>query len=164
MPALLYLAHMYTCSVWGDCRGNGIPLAPNSLHYGNIVLGIIHVILTSDILKIGKGLEDPSVISSLLDVNTCPGKPQYNMASEVPLVRFMLWLRGSPFVNPNSYSSQKVLYDCEYEGLEFKVSQCRAFCVLSKLISLQLHNKKSGKNSTGASWTLGLERLCVMAL
>lgn len=50
---------------------------------------------------IGKGLEDPSVISSLLDVNTCPGKPQYNMASEVPLV----------------------LYDCEYEGLEFKVSQ-----------------------------------------
>ncbi|XP_043217807.1 tRNA pseudouridine(38/39) synthase-like [Amphibalanus amphitrite] len=37
---------------------------------------------------VGEGLEEPSVIDQLLDVETNPRKPQYNMASELPLNLF----------------------------------------------------------------------------
>lgn len=37
---------------------------------------------------IGQGLESPSVLDQLLDVQRTPCKPQYNMALEIPLVLF----------------------------------------------------------------------------
>jgi hypothetical protein len=35
---------------------------------------------------VGSGAEDPSIVSELLDVNRHPRKPQYRMASELPLL------------------------------------------------------------------------------
>lgn len=50
------------------------------------------------LLMIGQNLEKPEVIDWMLDITQCPRRPQYNMASEVPLV----------------------LYDCYYENLSWK--------------------------------------------
>ncbi|KAL6527233.1 hypothetical protein OROGR_016323 [Orobanche gracilis] len=49
---------------------------------------------------IGQGLEPHNVIDELLDIEITPRKPQYTMASEIPLV----------------------LRSCEFEGLKFKCS------------------------------------------
>ncbi|CAM0136681.1 unnamed protein product [Umbelopsis sp. WA50703] len=46
----------------------------------------------------GQGLEEPEVIRDLLDVSKIPSRPEYIMASDLPLV----------------------LYDCEFQGLEWK--------------------------------------------
>lgn len=37
------------------------------------------------LLLIGQKKEDPEIILKLLNIETCPQKPQYNMAHEVPL-------------------------------------------------------------------------------
>lgn len=47
---------------------------------------------------VGNGLEQPSVISHMLDLQRCPNKPQYGMATPEPLV----------------------LYECCFEGLEWQ--------------------------------------------
>ena len=44
--------------------------------------------MASVLLLIGRGLEQPSVITQLLDVAAMPGKPAYDMASEQPLLFF----------------------------------------------------------------------------
>jgi len=46
---------------------------------------------------IGMNLEKPEIMKYLLDIEKCPKRPQYGMASEVPLV----------------------LYDCVYEGINW---------------------------------------------
>lgn len=57
---------------------------------------------------IGQGLESPDIIDLLLDVERTPRKPQYKMASEIPLV----------------------LQSCEFEGLRFicSLGAKRALC------------------------------------
>lgn len=50
------------------------------------------------LLMIGQNLENPEVIDLMLDIKQCRSRPQYNMASEIPLV----------------------LYDCCYEKLSWK--------------------------------------------
>lgn len=35
------------------------------------------------LLMVGRGLEQPSVVRSMLDIQATPQKPQYNMAAEV---------------------------------------------------------------------------------
>ena len=50
---------------------------------------------------IGNGLEQPSLIDHMLDMERCPRKPQYGMAAAEPLI----------------------LYDCEFEGLEWECDQ-----------------------------------------
>merc|ERR1712242_452648 len=40
------------------------------------------------LFRIGKGEEEVSVISDLLDIEKCDGKPQYLMASHLPLVLY----------------------------------------------------------------------------
>lgn len=50
------------------------------------------------LLMIGQNLENTEVIDWMLDIKQCPSRPQYNMASEIPLV----------------------LYDCVYEELSWK--------------------------------------------
>ncbi|KAJ9146055.1 hypothetical protein P3X46_028370 [Hevea brasiliensis] len=52
------------------------------------------------LFMIGQGLESPNVIDVLLDIDRTPRKPQYPMASEIPLV----------------------LHSCEFEGLKFTCS------------------------------------------
>ncbi|EGP91152.1 unnamed protein product [Zymoseptoria tritici ST99CH_1A5] len=44
--------------------------------------------LVAVVFLVGQGYEDPSVVDYLLDVEKTPGKPAYEMASDVPLV---LW-------------------------------------------------------------------------
>ncbi|KAI7872446.1 pseudouridine synthase [Spinellus fusiger] len=53
--------------------------------------------MMSVLFLIGQGLETPEVIHQLMDIETCDAKPEYPMASDLPLV----------------------LYDSEYEGLEW---------------------------------------------
>jgi tRNA U38,U39,U40 pseudouridine synthase TruA len=38
------------------------------------------------LFMVGEGLEAPSVVTALLDVVSCPGKPPYTLADELPLV------------------------------------------------------------------------------
>ena len=54
--------------------------------------------MMSILFLIGQKLEPPSVIDRLLDITKTPAKPNYEMASEIPLV----------------------LYDCEFDNLEWQ--------------------------------------------
>ncbi|KIZ05800.1 hypothetical protein MNEG_2154 [Monoraphidium neglectum] len=49
------------------------------------------------LLMVGRGLEAPSIVATLLDVTRVPAKPQYNYAPEEPLM----------------------LYACEFEGIQW---------------------------------------------
>lgn len=62
--------------------------------------------MMSVLIMIGQELEKPEIIEWLLDVSSCPQRPQYNMALEFPLV----------------------LYDCVFEGVswEFEPSNINA--------------------------------------
>lgn len=55
--------------------------------------------MMANLFLVGQGLEEPSLISSMLDVKMIPQKPIYEMASDIPLI----------------------LYDCEFEPLEWIV-------------------------------------------
>lgn len=56
--------------------------------------------MTAVLFMIGRGVESSSVIDELLDTSKTSRKPQYNMASEIPLV----------------------LESCEFEGINFRCS------------------------------------------
>jgi tRNA pseudouridine38/39 synthase len=53
--------------------------------------------MMSVLFLVGQGLEDPSVITQLLDVEKVPAKPEFPMASDLPLV----------------------LYDCKFSNLDW---------------------------------------------
>lgn len=53
--------------------------------------------IMSVLFLVGQRLEEPEVVQSLLDVNQVPARPNYPMASEIPLM----------------------LYDCEFENIEW---------------------------------------------
>ncbi|KAF9428018.1 tRNA pseudouridine synthase 3, partial [Entomortierella beljakovae] len=50
------------------------------------------------LFSIGQGLEEPEIIDQMMDLKQCPAKPNYDMASDLPLV----------------------LYDCKFEGIEWQ--------------------------------------------
>ncbi|KAF9939129.1 tRNA pseudouridine synthase 3 [Mortierella alpina] len=50
------------------------------------------------LFSIGQGLEEPEVIDQMMDLKQCPAKPNYDMASDLPLV----------------------LHDCHFENLEWQ--------------------------------------------
>jgi len=54
--------------------------------------------MSSILFFIGRGLEKPDIIPKLLDRTKVPEKPNYHLASEIPLI----------------------LYDAEYDGLDFE--------------------------------------------
>lgn len=56
--------------------------------------------LVSILMLVGRGLESPDIIKDLLDLDKYPLKPNYPLASEVPLI----------------------LYECGYENLQFRHS------------------------------------------
>ena len=56
--------------------------------------------MVSDLFLVGRGLEDPTVVRELLDVEKHPGKPSYPLADEKPLV----------------------LHDCAFTSLKFGTS------------------------------------------
>lgn len=69
------------------------------------------------IFMIGEGLEQPSIITDLLDITKHPGKPSYPLADEQPLV----------------------LHDCEYPNLHFGYSVQNLWTV-----SCQLEKQREG--------------------
>ncbi|CAN8003847.1 unnamed protein product [Ixodes hexagonus] len=71
------------------------------------------------LLLVGQGLEEPEVVSKLLDVKTNPRKPQYGMASEIPLV----------------------LYDCQFEGLDWRYDVGELTAVSKHLQKLWMHER-----------------------
>lgn len=56
------------------------------------------------LFMVGKGSEKPSIIQELLDITANPRKPNYNMASELPLVLF-----------DSQYADLKWNYGCEQD-------------------------------------------------
>ncbi|ENN81864.1 hypothetical protein D910_03046 [Dendroctonus ponderosae] len=72
-------------------------------HQIRYIMGILFLI--------GTNREKPSLIPELLDVAKNPRKPDYNMASEIPLNLFF----------------------CQYEDVEWQVSQDSLKCVVEKL-------------------------------
>ncbi|EXX74149.1 uncharacterized protein OCT59_026443 [Rhizophagus irregularis] len=69
--------------------------------------------MMSILFLIGQKLESPSIIDNLLDITKTPAKPNYEMASEIPLV----------------------LYDCEFDNLEWQYGRDSgtSFNTLSRL-------------------------------
>ncbi|ESO04967.1 hypothetical protein HELRODRAFT_99303 [Helobdella robusta] len=53
------------------------------------------------LLLVGEEAEEPEIVKDLLDVSTYPNKPQYSMASEIPLV----------------------LYECEYDDITWIIDE-----------------------------------------
>ncbi|CEP09798.1 hypothetical protein [Parasitella parasitica] len=58
--------------------------------------------MMSVLFLVGQGLEAPEIVRDLLDIEKVPSKPDFPMASDLPLV----------------------LYDCEFKGLEWTHSFC----------------------------------------
>ncbi|XP_015904921.1 tRNA pseudouridine(38/39) synthase isoform X1 [Parasteatoda tepidariorum] len=73
--------------------------------------------IMSLLFLVGQGKEDCSVIEKLLDVDNFPRKPQYDMASELPLV----------------------LYDCSYDDVNWNYDQTCLFNLIKHLQSLWTH-------------------------
>ena len=76
-----------------EFRPDNIPSTPYPKVYYFHVRGsafLWHQIrhMVAILFSVGQGLEPPSVVNDLLDVEKLPGKPNYTMADEVPLV---LW-------------------------------------------------------------------------
>lgn len=71
------------------------------------------------LLLVGQRLEEPEVVSRLLDVKANPCKPQYAMASEIPLV----------------------LYDCQFEGLDWQYNVAELIAVSKHLQKLWMHER-----------------------
>lgn len=67
------------------------------------------------LLLVGLHLEEPNAIDFLLDIEICPKKPQYNMASEYPLVLYdcrydnVEWIYEQEFNEPNMNKIQQLL-------------------------------------------------------
>ncbi|XP_057736729.1 uncharacterized protein LOC130951984 isoform X3 [Arachis stenosperma] len=85
-----------------------LEMSPTDVRYGDNELWVIKIrgsaflwhqvrCMVAVLFMIGKGLESPNVIDMLLDTTSIPRKPQYTMASEVPLV----------------------LQSCEFEDIKF---------------------------------------------
>ncbi len=59
-----------------------------SVHHMYCMVSLQIRCIASVLFLVGRGLEDPSVVDQLLDVDSNPRRPQYGMASEVPLNLF----------------------------------------------------------------------------
>ncbi|MED6110543.1 hypothetical protein PIB30_043964 [Stylosanthes scabra] len=85
-----------------------LEMSPTDVRYGDNELWVIQIrgsaflwhqvrCIVAVLFMVGKGLESPNAIDMLLDTTSIPRKPQYTMASEVPLV----------------------LQSCEFEDIKF---------------------------------------------
>ncbi|KFM71666.1 tRNA pseudouridine(38/39) synthase, partial [Stegodyphus mimosarum] len=74
--------------------------------------------IISVLFLIGQGKEDCQIVDQLLDIESCPRKPQYNMASEIPLV----------------------LFDCAYDNIEWIYNKESLKLVIKHLQSIWTYN------------------------
>lgn len=65
--------------------------------------------MMSILFLVGSGLEKPSIVAEMLDLNCCPRKPQYGMAAPEPLV----------------------LFRCEFEGVEWQREEWEGLKVIT---------------------------------
>eukprot|EP00752_Nemacystus_decipiens_P008308 g7426.t1 len=70
--------------------------------------------LMSVLFMVGKGLESPDVMSFLVDMERCPGKPHYDMAPDGPLL----------------------LHGCRFRSLEFQYTPENLYCLQAHLETL----------------------------
>jgi len=78
------------------------------------------------LLDVGSGLEEPTVVQTLLDLERTPRKPQYQMASEEPLLLF-----SCSYGNLTFRRSKKV-YDDVLKGFDKVISRyVKQFILLS---------------------------------
>ncbi|KAG0429987.1 hypothetical protein HPB47_023101 [Ixodes persulcatus] len=113
---------LYECTDSGEPGGGG-----SSGGYQMLCLEIVgqaflwHQVrcIVAVLLLVGQGLEEPEVVPKLLDVEAHPCKPQYGMASEIPLV----------------------LYDCQFEGLDWRYDVAELTAVSKHLQKLWMHER-----------------------
>ncbi|GFS34103.1 hypothetical protein TNIN_456631 [Trichonephila inaurata madagascariensis] len=74
--------------------------------------------IVSLLFLIGQGKEDCNVIEQLLDVENYPRKPQYDIASEIPLV----------------------LFDCSYEDVDWVYNEESLKFVIKRLQNMWTHH------------------------
>jgi len=74
--------------------------------------------IVSVLFLVGQGLEEPSVVPKLLDVDSMPQRPQYSISSEIPLN----------------------LFDCQYPGVEWKYDKTSVEFVLKNFQTLWTKN------------------------
>ena len=60
------------------------------------------------LMLVGVRLEKPDVLDHMLDIDACPKKPQYNMASEIPLVLFDCRFDNIPWIYENDFNEPTV--------------------------------------------------------
>ncbi|CAL1295831.1 unnamed protein product [Larinioides sclopetarius] len=74
--------------------------------------------IVSLLFLIGQGKEECSVIDQLLDIENCPRKPQYDIASEIPLV----------------------LFDCSYDDVDWIYNEESLKFVIKQLQNMWTHH------------------------
>ncbi|XP_055924234.1 tRNA pseudouridine(38/39) synthase-like isoform X2 [Argiope bruennichi] len=91
--------------------------------------------IVSLLFFIGQGKEECSVIDQLLDIKNCPRKPQYDIASEIPLV----------------------LFDCSYDDVDWIYNEESLKFVIKELQNMWTHH--AVKTTIIRSMLSELERL-----
>jgi hypothetical protein len=91
------------------------------------------------LLLVGRGLEEPCIVSQMLDLSATPSKPQYPMAAEVGalcdlhatshwwrlltsviLISISVYVDARVLVHPIFTQEPLLLYACGFEGLTFR--------------------------------------------
>jgi tRNA pseudouridine38/39 synthase len=77
------------------------------------------------LLLIGQGLEQPEVLEHMLDISRCPGKPQYTMASEYPLLLYDCAFEEVKWINQTADSHQHVVEHFQSLWSSHMIKWCR---------------------------------------
>lgn len=79
--------------------------------------------MTAILFLVGQGLEEPSVVTDLLDVNKTPQKPVYDMASDLPLILYDCKFPEMEWIKPTSGDYKAVKYSkvVESQNLQYQL-------------------------------------------
>ena len=56
------------------------------------------------LFMVGRGEEKPGIIDDMLDLKKTPKKPQYNMASEIPVSGLLAHVKADGYLSPNIHT------------------------------------------------------------
>ncbi|CAR28454.1 hypothetical protein ZYGR_0S00840 [Zygosaccharomyces rouxii] len=98
---------------------------------------------------VGQGLEEPSVITNLLDVDKTPQKPIYEMASDLPLILYDCKFPEMEWIQPTSADYKAIKYSKVIESLnlhyQFKATVANMF---AECLALQPDSNADFSNKT----------------
>lgn len=98
---------------------------------------------------VGQGLEEPSVVTDLLDVNRAPQKPLYDMASDLPLILYDCKFPQMEWIQPGSEDYKAIKYNKEVQSLnlhyQFKATVADMF---KECLALRPHPDVDFSNKT----------------